>query len=48
MRDGKALNLKVVSNGAILTQLLLQAIELPWNLTEQKKINFKSSPLLIF
>lgn len=44
----KALNFKVVSNGAILTQLLLQAIELPCNFTEQKKINFKFSPLLIF
>lgn len=31
------MNFKVVSNGAILTQLLLQAIELSCNSTEQKK-----------
>lgn len=31
------MNFKVVSNGAILTQLLLQVIELSCNFTEQKK-----------
>jgi hypothetical protein len=45
---GKARNFKVVSNGALLTRQLLQAIELSCNFTEQKKINIKFSLLLIF
>lgn len=35
------MNFKVVSNGAILTQLLLQAIELSRNFTEKKKNQFQ-------
>lgn len=47
-RTGRELNFKVVSNGTLLTKLLLQAIELSRNFTEEKKINSKFPPLLIF
>lgn len=45
---GRELNFKVVSNGALLTNLLLQATELSRNFTEEMKINNKFPSLLIF
>lgn len=47
-RIRRELNFKVVSNGILLTKLLLQAIELSCNFAEEKKINNKFPPLLIF